>query len=53
MRGHTEASGTPKVTQRLPGKCGAGRVPDEAGGAGHLPGAGRARIAGWHGLAAE
>ena len=23
------------------------------GGAGHLPGAGRARVAGWHGLAAE
>lgn len=52
-RTHTEASGTPRLTQRLPGECGADRVPDEGGRRRHLPGAERPRVAGWHGLAAE
>lgn len=30
-RTHTEAFGTPRLTERLPGECGAGRVPDEGG----------------------
>lgn len=35
------------------GECGRAGSPTRAGGAGHHPGARRARVAGWHGLAAE
>lgn len=49
--GHTEAFGS-QAEQRLPGECGTGRVPGEGRRRRTPSGAERARVAGWHGLAA-
>lgn len=54
MRGHNgrvgHAEGDATAAGGVRGRQGPRRG---GGGAGHLPGAGRARVAGWHGLAAE